>query len=246
MRIRHSFASFRGSGPYHAPVVVWPVQPNNPRTKTIPARAVRQNRSMPLTIPVAHDFVCPWCWVALIQTRKLTAEFDVTFDWIGYELWPEVLEFPEPNAPTPAIPNKPKIPSRLEFLLHLEEMEIPVIERPKRIRTTKAHLAVEFAKTIGKAEEINAALYEAFWLRGEHIGELDVILEIAKPILGDVSELRASIEERRYFENLVGFDDPAYEKGVYNVPTYWIGDERYAEQPTLVLRKAILAAQSGA
>lgn len=170
----------------------------------------------------------------------------MTFDWIGYELWPEVLEFPEPNSPTPAIPNKPKIPSRLEFLLHLEEMEIPVIERPKRIRTTKAHLAVEFAKTVGKAEEVNAALYEAFWLRGEHIGELDVILDIAKPILGDVSELRASIEERRHFENLVGFDDPAYEKGVFNVPTYWIGDERYAEQPTVVLVKAIQAAQSGA
>lgn len=170
----------------------------------------------------------------------------MTFDWIGYELWPEVLEFPEPSAPAAEIPNKPKTPSRLEFLLHLEEMEIPQIERPKRIRTTKAHLAVEFAKTIGKADEINAAIYEAFWLRGENIGELDVILEIAKPILGDVTELQKSIEDRRHFENLVGFDDPAYEKGVYNVPTYWIGDERYAEQPTLVLRKAILAAQSGA
>lgn len=207
---------------------------------------MRQNRFMPLTIPVAHDFVCPWCWVAFIQTSKLKAEFDVEFDWIGYELWPEVLEFPEPSAPTPEIPNKPKTPSRLEFLLHLEEMEIPQMERPKRIRTTKAHLAVEFAKTIGKAEELNAALYEAFWLRAENIAELDVILKVAAPILGDVSELQKSIEERRHFENLVGFDDPAYANGVFNVPTYWIGDERYAEQPTVVLRKAIVAALSGA
>lgn len=207
---------------------------------------MRQNRFMPLTIPVAHDFVCPWCWVAFIQTRKLKAEFDVEFDWIGYELWPEVLEFPEPSAPTPEIPNKPKTPSRLEFLLHLEEMEIPQMERPKRIRTTKAHLAVEFAKTIGKAEELNAALYEAFWLRAENIAELDVILQVASPILGDVSELQKSIEERRYFENLVGFDDPAYANGIFNVPTYWIGEERYAEQPTVVLRKAIVAALAGA
>lgn len=207
---------------------------------------MRQNRFMPLTIPVAHDFVCPWCWVAFIQTRKLKAEFDVEFDWIGYELWPEVLEFPEPIAATPEIPNKPKTPSRLEFLLHLEEMEIPQMERPKRIRTTKAHLAVEFAKTIGKAEELNAALYEAFWLRAENIAELDVILQVASPILGDVSELQKSIEERRYFENLVGFDDPAYANGIFNVPTYWIGDERYAEQPTVVLRKAIVAALAGA
>lgn len=184
--------------------------------------------------------------MALIQTRKLKAEFDVEFDWIGYELWPEVLEFPEPSAPTPEIPNKPKTPSRLEFLLHLEDMEIPVIERPKRIRTTKAHLAVEFAKTIGKAEELNAALYDAFWLRAENIAELDVILKVAAPILGDVSELQKSIEERRHFENLVGFDDPAYANGVFNVPTYWIGDERHAEQPTVVLRKAIVAALSGA
>jgi hypothetical protein len=40
----------------------------------------------------------------------------------------------------------------------------------------------------------------------------------------------------------VGFDDPAYASGVYNVPTFFIGEERYAEQPLTVLKKAVRGA----
>ena len=35
------------------------------------------------------------------------------------------------------------------------------------------------------------------------------------------------------------FDDDAYNSGIYNVPTYFVGDERLAEQPYVVLRDAV-------
>ena len=35
---------------------------------------------MSLIIPVAHDFICPWCWVGLLQVNRLKEEFPVDFE----------------------------------------------------------------------------------------------------------------------------------------------------------------------
>jgi len=50
-----------------------------------------------------------------------------------------------------------------------------------------------------------------------------------------------AIAERSYQHNIIGFDDPAHATGVYNVPTFFIGGDRYAEQPYSVIRKAVHA-----
>jgi len=55
---------------------------------------------MSVTLPIAHDFICPWCWVGLLQALKLKKEFGVALEWKGYELWPEELAWPVPSAAT--------------------------------------------------------------------------------------------------------------------------------------------------
>ena len=89
-----------------------------------------------MTIPIAHDFICPWCWVGFLQAKKLQEQFKVDIDWRGYELWPESLEWPEPGEPALEPPaNKPKTPSRLEFICYADGLEMPHVDRPKRMRT---------------------------------------------------------------------------------------------------------------
>jgi len=194
---------------------------------------------MSLKIPLAHDFICPWCWVALIQTIRLKQEFDVEFEWLGYELFPEELEWPDPAPSIPPPANKPSTPSRFEFILLADDITLPQVDRPKKMRTFYAHQAVEYAKTEGVGNELNERLYRAFWERGRNINDLSVLLEEGQGIIQDVQAYEKAIRDRVFKDNIVGFDDPAYEKGVYNVPTYFIGDERLAEQPYVVLRKAI-------
>jgi len=195
---------------------------------------------MSLTIPVAHDFLCPWCWLMVSQNRRLKMEFDVQFDYLGYELWPEELAWPEPS---PAVPHegpiKPAAPNRFALALAAEGIPQSTVPKPKRMRTHNAHEAVEHAKTVGCGEELLFRLYEAYWIRGAEINSVPVILECAKGLIPDLAELEKAIEEKRYAPNIVGFDDPAYAKGVYNVPTYWIGGTPVAEQPYNFLRDAI-------
>lgn len=194
---------------------------------------------MSLVIPVAHDFICPWCWVALLQVNRLKSEFPVEFDWLGYELFPEELEWPDhqPGPPPPA--NKPPVPSRLDFILIADGIKLPTAERPKKMRTFYAHQAAEYAKTEGVGPEMVEKLYRALWEEGKEINNPEVLLELGKGLIKDAGAYEKAIRERTFRDKIVGFDDEAYSKGVYNVPTYFIGGERYAEQPYVILREAI-------
>ncbi len=62
-----------------------------------------------LVVTIAHDILCPWCWVGFFQAKKLREEFpQIRQVWRGFELLPEELgplpdfkpQPPDPNAPT--------------------------------------------------------------------------------------------------------------------------------------------------
>lgn len=192
-----------------------------------------------LVVPVAHDFTCPWCWIGHRQAKRLADEFGVTFDWLGYELYPESLAWPEPGPPEEVNPNRPPTPSRLRLAYAAEGMDPPTVQRPRRMRIHAALEAVEHCKTLGVAQEAVDRLYEAYWTQGTAIGEPDVACEVLAGLVEDLDDLRLAIAERRYDDKIVPYDDEAYARGVYNVPTFFIGGERYAEQPYTVLKRAL-------
>jgi predicted DsbA family dithiol-disulfide isomerase len=194
---------------------------------------------MPLTIPIAHDFICPWCWIGLFQAQKLQAEFGAQVDWLGYELFPEELEWPDypPGAPGPA--NKPPVPSRLDFILQADGLQLPPSTRPHKMRTFNAHEALEYAKTEGVQDKFVEVLYRAYWEDGKEINNPEVLEQLAQGVVNDVPALLNAVATKRFKDNIVGFDDDAHDKGVWNVPTFFIGGERYAEQLYTTLRDAV-------
>lgn len=195
---------------------------------------------MPLRIPVAHDYMCPWCWIGLSQVKRLQEEFDVEFEWLGYELYPDWMEWPDspPSASKPET-NRPKTPTRFDLAMAAEGLPKLSSTRPRKMRTFRTHQAAEFARDAGVFDAYNERLYRAFWEQGLNINELETLKFLAKGLIPDLDGLAAAVEERRYADRIVDFDAEAYAAGVYNVPTFWIGGERYSEQPTSVLREAI-------
>lgn len=193
---------------------------------------------MPLAVPVAHDFVCEWCWLGLFQGRRMRREFGVELDWRPYVLFPDDLEEEyKPGGPPPP-PNKPRTPSRQTLAFAAEGLEF---ERKPYYDSHSAHEAVEFAKLSGVHETLIERLYFAHWTENANVSEIAVIRECAKGLGLDLAELEASVQGLRFSANIVHFNDAAHANGVYNLPTYWIGGERYAEQPWIRLRKALAA-----
>lgn len=195
---------------------------------------------MALKVPVAHDFTCPWCWIGLSQAKRLRRELGVVIDWLGYELWPVELDWPEDGPPqTPENPNRPKTPTRLALAYAAEGIDPPPVLKKPRIRTHNAHEAVEHAKTLGVADEFVERLYRAYWTQAMDISDPMVLRLLATGLIRDVDAMLEAIAAKKYAANIVGFDDRAYEKGVYNVPTFFINGERYAEQTYRALAAAL-------
>lgn len=196
--------------------------------------------NMSLVIPVAHDPTCPWCWIGLSQVRRLRQEFDVEFEWLGYELYPEGLDWSDDTPPEPLPPNKPPIPSRLQLALAAEGIKLPSAKRPRQMRIHHALESIEYMKE--QQAPVQAwveTVYEAYWMRGEAVGKIEVLCNLAAQNGFPCQDMEAALGSRTYADRIVKFDDDAYAAGVYNVPTFFIGERRYAEQPYVVLQRAV-------
>lgn len=197
----------------------------------------RQNETV--IIKVAHDYNCPWCWIGIKQMERLQNEFNVEFDLIGYELMPEELPWGD-AAPRPEPdPRRPVTPSRMDLAYAASAVEAPPKIQPSKMRTHNALLATEYAKSVGVGFEFAQRLYTAYWLEGIVINDLEELIRLAEGIVPDLTALKSSIESKEFESNIVKFDDDAYAAGVFNVPTYFIGGKKYAEQPYEVLATAI-------
>ncbi len=188
------------------------------------------------TITIWHDFLCPWCWVALIQAEKLSAEFGVTFDWRGAELFPPALQeqMPAPKPPAPPVePVAPKPPpSRFDLFAEAEGATPP--RKPPFRNMRPALLATEYiAVRHGQAaaSEYVARVYRAYWDLESDISDVAVLSLLADGVANvDSNALTRSVDASEFAANILQFDDDAYAAGIRHVPTFVFGgEERLAE-----------------
>ena len=191
------------------------------------------------TIPVAHDFNCPWCWIGMFQARRLRRDFGAKIEWRSYELYPDELELPGTPPVRPSIPNRPETPKRIELALAAEGLDPIDLAKDSAIRTHRAHEAIEFAKLCGVQDDLLERIYIAYWREEKDIDSIKELVKLSKGLIEDQKELEKAIDERRFADKIIPFNKPAYASGVFNVPTFWIDGERYAEQPYSVLSSAM-------
>ncbi len=185
---------------------------------------------------VAHDYICPWCYVGWEQGKKLKKEFpELELIWKGYELLPEGLEY-TPTPPDPEAAKKPMVPTRFELLVAADGITMPVRTRSFS-NSRRALEGAEYALEAGKADAYHDTVYHAYWHEDADISDLAVLTEIAEQAGLDVGEYLGAIETGRYRDRIVEFDDTAHEAGIWNVPTWKFPEKWIAEQPYDVVRQ---------
>lgn len=188
------------------------------------------------TITICSDYICPWCYVAFFQARKLTEKYGVNFDWRGCELYPPGMVVPtKPVAPPPdpnTPPPPPAPPSRFDLFLEEEELTLPS-PRPSFKRSHNALMAAEYATVeLGPLafDAFNEAVFRGYWEQGKDISKLDVLQTLADGAGLDGEALVRSVASNRYERHIIPFDDESYALGIRNVPTFIFGgNERLAE-----------------
>ena len=126
----------------------------------------------------------------------------------------------------------------MELAYAAQGMDPPTAVRPKQMRSHNVLEACELAKAHGLGMEVVETLYRAYWEQGQNVNEPSVLVELCAKYLS-MTELMSTLEESRFQDKIVKFDDDAYAAGVYNVPTFVIDGAKYAEQPYSALSKAV-------
>jgi predicted DsbA family dithiol-disulfide isomerase len=110
---------------------------------------------------------------------------------------------------------------------------------PIQPRSRHAHEAAKWAQTEGQFDGYNAALFRAFFERGEDISDIDVLGKLANDLGLDDSSLRASLESKQFEPSVIADEREAAELGVHAVPAF-VFNRRFAltgVQPTAALEQ---------
>lgn len=151
----------------------------------------------------------------------LKAETGVEVVWRAFELRPEF-------APT--------LDPRGEYLRRVWESSVyPLAERlgmvmrlpPVQPRSRLAHEAAQWARTQGRFDDYNAAIFRAFFERGEDIGEVAVLTSLAEGLGLEAYALRRALESRELEPGVLADEREAAAIGVSGVPAF-VADRKAA------------------
>jgi predicted DsbA family dithiol-disulfide isomerase len=96
------------------------------------------------------------------------------------------------------------------------EMRLP----PLQPRSRLAHEAAHWARTQGRFDDYNAALFRAFFERGEDIGATAVLRALADALGLDGDALARSLESREFEKGVLENEREAEALGVGGVPAF--------------------------
>lgn len=169
----------------------------------------------------------------------LRKEFDLDDTWVDIEIHPETpaegVSLAERFAGRDVSAMYAALRRRgAEFGLEMNEVA----------RLSNSHLAIaagEYARDHKRYREFSRAVFEAYFARGEDIGDVDVLARCTVAAGLDAGDLRAALADDRYAARLDAAMREAAAARVSGVPTFIVGGREriVGAQPLDVLRAAL-------
>jgi len=178
-----------------------------------------------LRVVVFADFVCPYSFLAVEQMDRLAREYDVQPLWRPHWLHPDTPPEGTPREPTPE--NAARSERLHAWVKEMAPEQYPRIRFPtRRHYSFRAFEAMEFAYDRGLDFPMKTAIYDLMWTEGRDIGEPATLLDAARRVGLDADELAAALESGAYVERALLAVKQAYEIGIANTPTIFLGRTR--------------------
>ncbi|MCH7519114.1 MAG: DsbA family protein, partial [Candidatus Dadabacteria bacterium] len=184
---------------------------------------------------VYYDYICPFCYLGTKRILGLSKEFNLTIDWKGIEIHPEFP--PQGKKRTKTLKSK----SFAETIREMAKEDNIEIKLPGFATNSRSILeASEFAKIKGKFLEFHIGVYEAYFLEGRNIGDIEIVLDIGEKAGLDKSELQECLSKRTMFDKIEANKKEAEDKLILGVPTFLFGDfPVHGNQSTQTMRHII-------
>jgi predicted DsbA family dithiol-disulfide isomerase len=179
------------------------------------------------SLRIFFDFTCPYCYLAWGYFQKIRERTVLNDDWVSWEIHPEV---PQEGRPIQEV--LPGV-DLLERKKKLNGLGAAVGLTPgEKVFVPNTHWvlsAVEFARESNKLHTWIDAVYHASFVEKKNIGDMGVIMAIARQVVLDEALLRQSLESGRYESVLLQHEQECTEKKIEWVPTVYYGEEKIIE-----------------
>jgi predicted DsbA family dithiol-disulfide isomerase len=184
----------------------------------------------PLKVDIWSDVQCPWCFIGKRKFESGVNLFGqpVEIEYHSFELAPDTpVDFAgstldylsERKGLSPE-----HVRSMLENVTNIAaEVGLPFdFDRVHQTNTRKAHELLHYAKARGKQREMKESLLTAYFVTGEHVGDLTTLSKLAAEVGFDPADVRRSLEAGEYAEAVAADIAQAEVYGISGVPFYVI------------------------
>jgi predicted DsbA family dithiol-disulfide isomerase len=194
-----------------------------------------------MQIHIVADMVCPWCYIGKRQFEQALAkrpDLAPTVRWLPFQLNPDLppegmdrVEYLAGRFGAEAVKQMDKQMTELAKSLGLDVHFDKIKKVPN---TLAAHTLSRWADAEGLQQQVVEALFEANFVKGEDIGDIDVLCKIAQEVGMDPKVVRERLEQGVDRDAVNQEDQMIRGMGVQGVPC------------TIIDRKFVLSGAQGA
>lgn len=170
-----------------------------------------------MKITVFYDYICPFCYLTATRLDALSREFDLEVDWKGVEIHPE---FPPQGK---RISKSVKSLNRVSIIKGTALEEGEGVKLPGFVTNSRLSLeASEFAKTMNRFREFHHGIYEAYFVKGQNIGDMNIILDVGEKASLEKTALEECLKNRTMYDRIEENKTEAGKNSVMGVPTLFL------------------------
>lgn len=192
------------------------------------ASAAHRTLSGMIHIDVYADTVCPWCYIGKRRLERALAARDdlpVTVAWRTFQLNPDMppegMERPRYLAAKFGAPERAaSIYANVARAGQLERIGFDFDAIARTPNTVQSHRLIRYAERFDITEPVVEALYKAYFLDGEDIGDDGVLARIARGVGLDGKACEGFLAGDEERDTVIAEDLRARRMGINAVPCF--------------------------
>jgi len=181
-----------------------------------------------MRLDIFADIICPWCWIGkrrLERALKVRPQQGLTTRWRAFQL--------NPGMPATGMDSREYLAAKfgndsqakriydvIRAAGESEGLEFNFDKIQQTPNTLRAHRLVRLAQERGKGSQMIEALFQAYFVLGENIGDRTVLVDIALPLGFSEDEVQQHIDSAEGLEAVQAEDSLARRHGINGVPCY--------------------------
>ena len=198
---------------------------------------IQENKSNKMKVEIWSDVVCPFCYIGKRRFEHALSQFThaeaIEIVWKSYQLNPNQVSDANKSAVQSLAESKGISLAEAQRLTdYVTEMALSVglnynFDKTVVANTFRAHQFTHFAKSKGKQNEAEEILFNAYFIEGLNIDDINILAQLAEKIGLESVALINAIENGTYKDAVSKDIYEARQVGVQGVPFFLI-DGKYA------------------